>query len=304
MSNCLICLEPLEQQDVHPECSLQLYGTPEPPTIDLTLASMHTAALLMIGHTSISGMQRKISVKLSDDRLALHVATEAGQYILKPDTKSFPEVPANEHVTMLIARAAKLEIPPCGLVRLADDSIAYIISRFDRTEDGKLKVEDFCQLDELPPVAMFSGSSEACVRIVRRFATEPLLENLKLYRQFVFAYWIGNGDMHRKNLSLLTTADGIHVLSPAYDLLCTRLVMPQDQLALPIDGKKDRLKPETWRNFAHYCGIPARAASRVINEVVETRDQAASLINKSFLSSEMRERYIALIDKRTAQLTE
>ena len=40
-----------------------------------------------------------------------------------------------------------IELPGFGLIRLKDRSIAYIVKRFDRLDDGtKLRVEDFCQL--------------------------------------------------------------------------------------------------------------------------------------------------------------
>ena len=192
MTSCLICLGPVEKGETHEKCSVQLFGTPTPPTIEVEQANLHTAALAMIGHTSISGMQGKISVKLSKDRATLQVAVEGGRYILKPDTKVYPELPANEHVTMLIARLAKIEVPPFGLIKLADNTLAYIISRFDRRNGAKLRVEDCCQLEELPPADLYQGSAEACARLVRRYASEPLIELRKLYRQFVFAWWVGN----------------------------------------------------------------------------------------------------------------
>ena len=96
---------------------------------------------------------------------------------------------------------AGVEHPACGLLTLADGSLAYVVRRFDRPDGGgKLRQEDFCQ-----------------------YATEPAVESLKLFRQMVFCWWTGNGDMHLKNFSLLTGPDGTVRLSPAYDLLCTRV---------------------------------------------------------------------------------
>jgi serine/threonine-protein kinase HipA len=118
----------------------------------------------------------------------------------------------------------------------------------------------------------------------------------------VFAWFIGNGDMHRKNLSLLTTADGKHVLSPAYDLLCTRLVLPNDQLALSVDGRKDRLTVGTWMNFASYCGIPERAAQRVLSEILAVTDAAKQLVSRSYLSAELKAEYLSLIDRQSETL--
>ena len=203
---------------------------------------------------------------------------------------------------MLIADGAGIRVPLFGLIRLADDSLAYIVERFDRTATGKLRVEDCSQLEELPPKDHYKGSYEACVRLLRQYASEPRIELLKLYRQIVFAWWSGNGDMHRKNISLLTTHEGLHVLSPAYDLLCTKLVLPNDQLALSVDGKKDRLALATWKTLAEYCQIPWRAARRTIDKIVSGAETAKALVTASYLTGEMKEAYVAIIDERSESL--
>ena len=69
-------------------------------------------------------------------------------------------------------------------------------------------MEDFCQLAELPPGAKYDASAEQCGRLVKRYASEPLVELLRLYRQLLFAWWVGNGDLHLKNLALLHGDDG------------------------------------------------------------------------------------------------
>jgi len=95
-------------------------------------------------------------------------------------------------------------VPPSALVELSDGTLALVVRRFDRIHDGgKLAMEDFCQLAELPPSGKYDGSAERRGKLVARFASEPLLDLLRLYRQFVFTWWVGNGDLHLKNLALL-----------------------------------------------------------------------------------------------------
>jgi len=257
----------------------------------------------MVGRTTLSGIQRKISLSLSATKTTLQLAIGRGRFILKPQSPAFPSVPENEHVTMRIAERAGIEVPPCALVRLSDGTFAYIVSRFDRpAAGGKLRQEDFCQLAERSPKDKYDGSAELCARLIRRHATEPLVEQLKLFRQMVFAWWTGNGDLHLKNLSLLTDLDGIHRLSPAYDLICTRLVIPEDNLALSVGGKKANLTLRTWLNYAEYCGIPERAASRILKKIVDTTGEAIGLIARSFLNQEMKEAYSALLQARSRAL--
>jgi serine/threonine-protein kinase HipA len=199
-----------------------------------------------------------------------------------------------------LAKLVDIEVAPNGLVALKDGTLAYIVRRFDRLPDGhKLRQEDFCQLAELPPKDKYDASAELCVKLIRKYANEPPIELLKLYRQLVFTWWTGNGDMHLKNFSLLTGEDGITRLTPAYDLVATRLVMPDDQLALPVAGKRDNLRRGLWRRFAEYCSLPEKVALRVLDKQASVLDEATTLIANSFLPEEQKEDYQRLITERT-----
>src|SRR5690606_29429207 len=122
----------------------------------------------------------------------------------------------------------------------------------------KVHQEDFCQLARQPIRAKYDGSMELCVRLLRQYATEPPVEILKLYRLAVFIWWSGNGDMHLKNFSVTRDSEGLIRLTPAYDLLSSRLVIPNDRLALPMVRKDDHLTRGTWLEFARYCQLPEK----------------------------------------------
>lgn len=303
MSACPICLGDLSGEAVHPRCVRGLFGSSHLPDLDIDLAHIHTLGLAMAGRASISGIQRKVSLGLASDRQTLQVATMGARYILKPQAGTFPWLPENEHVTMKIAAAFGLDVPACGLIRLRDGSLAYIVERFDRPRaGGKCRQEDFCQLAELSPKQKYQGSAELCVRLVRRYASEPGVGTLAVFRLLVFGWWTGNGDMHLKNLSLLTTADGLHQLSPAYDLLCTRLVIANDPLALPVSARKDRLDRATWLRFAEYARIPPSAAHRVLDTPLRTLNAALDLCERSFLPDEYKAAYTVLLRERAEGL--
>jgi serine/threonine-protein kinase HipA len=301
---CRVCLENVRgEKDYHERCMRALFGTAKVPKLDIELSKLHTAALAMVGHTSLSGIQKKISVNLAADRATLQVAAEGGRYILKPQTETYPALPENEHVTTRLAQLVEIEVAPFGMVPLKDGSLAYIVRRFDRLDDGrKLRQEDFCQLAELSPKEKYDGSAELLVRLLRKYASEPLIEILKLYRLLVFIWWSGNGDMHLKNFSLLVDEQGVMRLTPAYDLACTRLVIPNDALALPITGKKDNLDRDDWMAFARYCQLPEKTALRVLETQASVTDSAAALIDRSFMSAEQKKAYRALTAERRAQL--
>jgi serine/threonine-protein kinase HipA len=280
-----------------------LFGSTKVPTLDIEVSKLHTAAQAMMGHSSLSGVQKKVSVNLSADRETLNVAAEGGLYILKPETGSYPALPENEHATTQLAKLCGIDVAPSGLVTLKDGTLAYIVRRFDRLPDGrKLRQEDFCQLAEQAPKDKYDGSAELCVRLVRKYATEPLIELRKLYQQLVFNWWCGNGDLHLKNFSLLTGEDGITRLTPAYDLVSTQLVIPDDPLALPVSGKKTRLRRGDWLELAEYCGLPRTVSTRLLAAQAAHRDKGSALIGRSYLPEEQQTAFIDLLRERSEAL--
>lgn len=177
------------------------------------------------------------------------------------------------------------------------------MERFDRPrEGGKRRQEDFCQLAEFSPKLKYEGSAELCVRLVRRYASEPGIATLALFRLLVFGWWTGNGDMHLKNVSLLAGADGRQNLSPAYDLLCTRLVIADDPLALPVDARRDRLDRATWMRFSAYAKLPTAAAARVLDLPGQALAAAEELCQRSYLPDEYKAAYVALLRERAGVL--
>lgn len=302
---CRICLKPVRDQEYHAACLRALFGVAKVPQLDISLAKLHTAGLAMVGRSSLSGVQKKISVTLTTDRETLQVAAEGGRYILKPQTETFPALPENEHVTTCLAKLVEIEVPPSGLVALSDGSLAFISKRFDRLPDGrKLRQEDFCQLAGQSPKDKYEGSAELCVRLLRKYASEPLIEILKLYRLLVFGWWTGNGDIHLKNLSLFTDTQGITRLTPAYDLVSTQLVIPDDPLALPVVGKKTKLTRRTWRDFADYCGIPKKTAARVFGRQASVEAAANEAIEACFLPADQKVALKELVAERSSSLRE
>ena len=303
---CRYCLRPARAvSPPHGACVRKLFGTRTEPAIAIDLAKFHTAALAMVGRTTLSGAQRKLSLGLSADRLTLQVAVSGSRFILKPQSPVFPCLPENEHLTMQIARVLGLDVPACALLPLRDGSLAFVVKRFDRPSSApadKLRVEDMCQLASKPPKHRYDGSAELCVRLIRRYASEPTVDLLRAFRQVLLCWCVGNGDLHLKNLSLLTTADGVHRLSPVYDLLNTRLVLGDDPLALPVGGKRDKLVVADWRAFGAYCGLRDAVVTRELSRWPKHLDAAMALIAASHLPAELRARYAAQLQERIAAL--
>jgi serine/threonine-protein kinase HipA len=283
----------------HPRCIRELFGTPTLPRLDLDTGEVMAAATAMAGKMSISGFQQKISMALTTDHSALVSAPAGGRFILKPQITT-PLVPENEHVTMRMAKRAGVGIPPCGMVRLRDGALAYIVARFDRLEDGsKLHLEDFCQLAELPPSQKYRQTADLWVRLLRQYATEPTVAVYALFRYLVFSYCVANGDLHLKNLSLLRQPDGTRVLAPAYDLVNTQLAIGDQKFAMLVGGADGPIRRSRWEQLAAYARIPPKAANLALGTQVRALEPMVALIRASFLPPEAQVKYERMVRERT-----
>lgn len=301
---CLICTETLGKTirgAAHAVCLKRLFGTSHQPAIVLDPNNLYLFGQQMAGRVSISGVQSKVS--LGWHQKTLRVRAEHSEFILKPQSRAFPQLPENEHVSLRLAGLSKVEVATHGLVRLSDESLALVSRRFDRAEGGRrIAMEDFCQLAGKLPRDKYDGSAELCARLVRQFSAEPGVDMLKLFRQILFSWWIGNGDLHLKNLSLLTSERGRPRLSPAYDLLSTSVVIPEDVLALPVGGKKSNLDRKHWLEFAAYCGLQARLVEREIDALRAACAKADEQLGAGFLRDDLRQRFRDVIAERTGSL--
>ena len=79
----------------------------------------------------------------------------------------------------------------------------------------------------------------------------------RFFEVLLFSFLIGNSDMHLKNFSLLREHDGSWHLSPAYDLVPVKVVLPadKDDLALTVNGKNRKLRASDFRIAAKTMGL-------------------------------------------------
>jgi serine/threonine-protein kinase HipA len=279
-----------------------LFGRPILPAIRMSLADVSRQAQKLAGKLSISGVQPKLSVTLRGDELL--PVTTGGRYLLKPQTQTFPELPQNESLCMGLGKTFGLDTPDNILIELSDGSLAYLVRRFDRQKRGartdKLACEDMGQIlggDK------YAGSHEQIAGAVREFCTFPPLELQRLFEMVLLNFAIGNGDAHKKNFSLLTRRGAV-ALSPAYDLVSSRLVIPEeaDELALTLNGRQNRLGRGDFLAFATHLQLPDGFAERKVEQLLRLRDEFARQIRASHLSSDLRERLIGIVTKRLARL--
>ena len=280
-----------------------MFGKPISPVILFSMAEVSRQAQRLAGKMSISGVQPKLSVRLDGEEL---VPTQRnGRYILKPQTLTFAELPQNEYLCMQMGKRFGLLTADCLLLELSDGSPAYLVKRFDRRKKGrkvaKLHCEDMQQI--LGGRDKYSGSHEQIARTIDAHCTLGSVELQRLFEMTIFNFAIGNGDAHKKNFSLLT-ADGRTSLSPAYDLVSSRLVIPNesDELSLTVGGKQNRLTRRDFDQFARYLKITDVYADKKLAQLVELGGEFGRMIADSALSDALRERFAEILTSRLKRL--
>ncbi len=253
---------------------------------------------------SIQGVQPKLSAKLNVKGKVFEVVDTGGRFILKPQNQLYRCLPENEAITMHLASAVGIETPLHGMIYAKDGSLTYFIKRFDRHGYRKRALEDFAQLAGLSRVTKYNYSMERLVPILEQHCTFPKLEKLKLLRLTLFNYLVGNEDAHLKNFSLIRLNQKVQ-LSPAYDLLNTTIVMKvKEELALPLNGKKNNLNRNLFFNYyaIDRLNLTERVIDQVDQEFRSSIDSWKSLIEKSFLTEELKQEYWEVISQRRAIL--
>ena len=310
MSKCLFCYQPLEkgQQDFHPSCAKKFFGSTQAPVIDFDLKHLEELAKQnIIKSKAITGIQAKLSLnveKHKNEPSRLTIVGMHGDYILKPPSSQFKELPENEDITMHLSELVKIKTARHSLIRLKSGELAYITKRFDRNKGAKIAVEDFCQLSENLTEHKYRGSIEKIGKITQSFTTNKGYEAQRLFELVLFCYLTGNADMHLKNFSLIENSLGEYELSPAYDLLNTAIVMPEDkdESALTINGKKNKLNRNDFKELATSLKINDKSLEAIYRRFDALLPNWISWIEQSFLSELFKESYINLLKKKHKRL--
>lgn len=311
MAKCLYCYKELKegQTDYHPSCAKKLYGVKTAPVLPYNRSQIGELAKRVVrAQTTLTGVQAKLSLdvnhgqKNEPDRFT--IVGLWGRFILKPQTDAYRSLPELEDLTMHMAEAAKITVVPHGLIRFDDDELCYITRRIDRQPDGsKTAMEDMCQLSERLTEYKYKGSYEQIAKLIKKYSAVPQLDLVNFWEVVVFSWITGNSDMHLKNFSLYKTPLGF-CLTPAYDLLSTLIVMPQDteELALTLNGKKRKIKRSDFEKAMTASGLSEKVIQNMANKFGKAISKWIDLIDNSFLPNDMKRDYKRLIIKRVIMM--
>jgi serine/threonine-protein kinase HipA len=311
---CLKCYKPLGDEYTkyyHDTCSKKFFGQVDVPKLgykkeDLTSLTQQ----YLKSHTGVSGVQPKISLswnrKNEDNPVKkLTIVGMYGDYILKSPSEHYRCLPELEDCTMNMADVCGLKTVPHTLFYLEDDTMCYLTKRVDRVKKQMRHMEDMCQLTERLTEDKYKGSHEQVAKCILKYSSTPMLDVGNFYEYVIFCFLTGNADMHLKNFSLLEGNErDTYTLSPAYDLLSTSLVNPEDEkeLALTLNAKKNKI---TYADFlAAYTS--SKLLKRVLDKAIENfyycHLEMIETIYSSFLPIDMKEDFEKLLRKRLDRL--
>ena len=276
----------------------KMFHTSASPIIDFGLEEMSQKAQKLTGKLSISGVQPKLSVKFDKKSNSLIPVAEGGVYILKPQISAFPNIPENEQCCMDMAEEFKIDVPLHCLLPLKDGSWAYIVKRFDRESGVKIHQEDFSQILEIED--KYKGSAEQIGRKLKEISTAPGYDVQLFFERVVFNFIIGNGDAHLKNYSISYKDQETIRLTPAYDLVSSKLVIPDEtDSALTINGKKNKFTRGDFDKLAEYLNVPSKIRYEKFEKSLSLME---TVIQDSKIKNERQKKFIDIIKERLSRL--
>ena len=298
-----------------PACLRQLFdGKKVSPILDFNYDADKDNFSTVINQISVSGVQEKLSAIIRDNKIMLTPKGEQGRYIIKPSPgykhlRFRNQIPANEHLTMQIARQVyKIKTAENGLIFFADGEMAYITKRFDFSEDGtKIKQEDFSSLAHKTAIThgrnfKYTGSYEDAATLLRTYVAAWQIEISKYFSLTLFNYLFANGDAHLKNFSLQQLQAGDYLLSPAYDLLNTSIHVQDEDFALQNGLLPESEYSETYTRTGHPCrtdfttfgnriGVLTKKLDLIIELFSQEHPLIYDLIDRSFLDDKAKRMY-------------
>jgi serine/threonine-protein kinase HipA len=234
-------------------------------------------------YSGISGVQPKFLVRdegtfavNQDMKRTLSPSFRGATHIVKFwDPAEFPQLAANEFFCLKAAERCGLTVPSH---RLAEDGSALVMERFDLRPDGTYcGFEDFCVLNARRTDEKYRGSYETNVmKRFQQFAISPkvLEESLQLFTLIALNCAIRNGDAHLKNFGIVyDDVMGEAHLAPVYDLVTTSVYLPQDRMALTLNGTNQWPTAKDLIRFGEGRSLGTR---RALVEILERVGQALS----------------------------
>ncbi len=271
---------------------------------------------------SIPGNQTKHSLKIEGNVLKL--TDSPGEYIIKPvpadPFENLEILPLNEHLTMQIAgQIFKIPTLINGLIAFKDGEYALLTKRFDVISEGKKRLqEDLAQIAGRTEEThgenyKYEFSYEEIAELLKIHLPAYMVEIEKFFRRILFNFLFSNGDGHLRNFSIYRDDKfGDYLLTPAYDLLNTKLHDPTEgEIAMELF--KDKYKTESFiskgqlgradfEEFGKRIGIKQIRIKKIIEYMTSKSKSVYNLINRSPMTKELKDLYRFMYDDRMERI--
>jgi len=137
--------------------------------------------------------------------------------------------------------------------------------------------------------------------VIDKYCTFPAVEKADFFKRVLFCFITANEDMHLKNFSVITKS-GKTTLTPVYDFLNSSISIknPQEELALSLKGKKSNFKStELIEYYAKgHLGLNDKTIDTILSDMNKSLSKWIELLEVSFLSDTMKEKYLKVLDNR------
>ncbi|WP_194091629.1 type II toxin-antitoxin system HipA family toxin [Vibrio hibernica] len=262
----------------------------------------------------------------------LGIVEDKALFILKPSPEEFPYLAENEHATMLVMKMLGFEIPPFGLTRFKggdpDSERVFIIRRYDRLKSGEEAIHQE-QLDAAMNVREKYGKikddgegyvsyEQACLFLIDN-VDHSLPFKINLFKRILTAYYLGNNDLHLRNIGLILPERKVTSLAPIYDYVSlapySGYIANESSLALPLLASEEGNNGNTsgyqshctytgygFLTFADNIGIKPKLATKLINELCDKQAAIYEIYRNSFMPKEQVEKVIGWIESCTGYL--
>jgi serine/threonine-protein kinase HipA len=304
MGRCQICGHPVKRGKLtgyHQVCIKRLYGCGYIPKVAISSDEIPNTFKKVEEKLSIAYIQPQVRLTLKSKKKQIEKSDHDGEFILKSQTKSFPNLPKVEHICMTAAHLLGIAVPVHSLVQLQDGAVAFLERRHPYSQPIPVKTESFCEV--LGRSSKYSGDLFDIGRKIWQFSEFPGLDVQLFFEMVLFYFIIGHSDFHLKGFFLVTHEEGSIRLAEATGMLSDKLYLPDcDDFAMPMNNKTNDIRGKDFLQFALQLKIHEKAYSKLFLRFFKGKRLIGRLIKESTLSTEEKIKFSDIVNERFKRL--
>ena len=242
--------------------------------------------LVTKAHLSLAGASGKVGLYYDEDNMAwyLPMGNAPSTHIVKQSHVRLDSIVTNEQLSLMTARELGIVVPESNIINTGhaeEGEVLFATKRYDRSisseysrtlEDMKVPIrlhqEDFAQALGIASINKYESEDGHHMKdmfdVVRKYSSNPIEDQMRLWDIIVFDYLIGNTDNHIKNVSLVYGENLKSIrLAPAYDIISTEIYESSTRdLAFKIGGEIniDKVTRDSFKLAAKECGLGEKMA--------------------------------------------